>query len=216
MRLIDFLRKHDEQNERFVKTAFKVSDSPGFSVSMYIESYENIFVCDFILDNSIADVQLEYVDAFSIYIDSLLRITQDPKTTEVSLKMIHKISSKKVTIESKEGFGNIVTGIETKPLYDIFEDEDEDETDDLNNTSAFGNLNKYETVEFEPDILEEYESAPEFQDHPSDQDKSCKRGTTCQQLFRSTFSELGSLLPKGQAVKQLQRLLRQLDLIRQA
>ena len=164
LRLIDFLRKHDEQNERFVKTAFKVSDSPGFSVSMYIESYENIFVCDFILDNSIADVQLEYVDAFSIYMDSLLRITQDPKTTEVSLKMIHKISSKKVSIESKEGFGNIVTGIETKPLYDIFEDEDEDETDDLNNTSAFGNLNKYETVEFEPDILEEYESAPEFQE----------------------------------------------------
>lgn len=69
-----------------------------------------------------------------------------------------------MTIESKEGFGNIVTGIETKPLYDIFDDEDEDETDDLNNTSAFGNLNKYETVEFEPDILEEYESAPEFQE----------------------------------------------------
>jgi len=163
LRFIHFLRDHDQQHGRFIKTSMKIADSPGYSVSIHIESYENIFVCDFLLDSSIADIQLEYVDAFSIYMDSLLRITQEPKTTTVALKTIHKIGSKKIATE-KEGFGNIVTGIETNPLYDIIEDEEEDETNEPNEISAFGNLDKYESVDFEPDAIDEYESAPEFQE----------------------------------------------------
>ena len=157
LRLARFLRDHEQQHGRFIKTSMKVSDSPGFSVSIHMESYDNTFVCDFLLDSGIADIQLEYVDAFSIYIDSLLRISQEPKTTTVALKTIHKI----VPATEKEGFGNIITGIETNPLYDIIEDEDEI---DEPNISAFGNLDKYESVDFEPDVLADYESAPEFQE----------------------------------------------------
>ena len=163
LRLAKFLRDHEQQHGRFIQTSMKVSDSPGFSVSIHIESYENTFVCDFLLDSSIADIQLEYVDAFSIYMDSLLRISQEPKTTAVALKTIHKIGAKKVVGE-KEGFENIVTGIETNPLYDILEDGEEDDSEEPNEISAFGNLDKYESVDFEPDVIEEYESAPEFQE----------------------------------------------------
>ena len=159
LRLAQFLRDHEQQHGRFVKTSMKVSDSPGFSVSMKIESYENMFVCDFLLENSIADVEIEYVNIFSIYIDSFLRINEEPKSTGVPLKMFTKISAKK-NEKVVEGFGNVLTGIETRPLYDELENDLEDELE----VSGFGNLDEYETVDIETDAIAEYESAPEFQE----------------------------------------------------
>ena len=163
LRLAQFLRDHEQQHGRFVKTSMKVADSPGFAVSMKIESYENIFACEFLLDNSVADVEIEYVNCFSIYIDSFLRINEDPKSTGVSLKTFGKIASKKNN-NIIEGFGHVLTGIETRPLYDEEYNEDDDEIRVEGDMTDFGNLDEYENVEIEPDVLAEYESAPEFQE----------------------------------------------------
>ena len=155
IRLAKFLTDHDQQHGRFVKTSMKIADSPGFNVGMRIESYESAFVCDFYLDNSIADVWLEYMDVFFVYMDALLRLTQDPKSTGVKTTAITKMGAKKVVEESKQAaFGHVLTGIETKHLYDTsttFADDEELEV------SAFGDLEQYETVEIEPDVIEEYE-----------------------------------------------------------
>jgi len=156
LRLAKFLTDHDQQHGRFVKTSMKIADSPGFTVGMRVESYESAFVCDLYLDNSIADVWLEYMDVFFVYMDGLLRLTQDPKSTGFTSAAITKMGAKKV--KTKEpAFGRVVTGIETKILYDTttsFAEEDEMEV------SAFGDLDQYETAEIEPDVLEEYLEEP--------------------------------------------------------
>ena len=155
LRLAKFLTDHDQQHGRFVRTSMKIADSPGFTVGMRIESYESAFVCDLYLDNSIADVWLEYMDAFFVYMEALLRLTQDPKSTGVKTAAITKMGAKKVAAAAKEAaFGHVLTGIETKYLYDTSTAFAEDE--DLE-VSAFGDLEQYETAEIEPDVLEEYE-----------------------------------------------------------
>ena len=152
LRLAKFLTDHDQQHGRFVKTSMKIADSPGFTVGMRIESYESAFVCDFYLDNSIADVWLEYMDVFFIYMESLIRLIQDPKSTGIKSSAITKMGAKKVVETSKqEAFGHVLTGIETKYLYDMSIEDDELEV------SAFGDLEQYETAEIETDVLEEYE-----------------------------------------------------------
>jgi hypothetical protein len=134
----------------------KIADSPGFTVGMRIESYESAFVCDLYLDNSIADVWLEYMEVFFVYMDALLRLTQDPKSTGVKTAAITKMGSKKVAAAAKEAaFGRVLTGIETKYLYDTSTTFAEDE--DLE-VSAFGDLEQYESADIEPDVLEDYEN----------------------------------------------------------
>jgi hypothetical protein len=61
LRLAQFLRDHEQQQGRFVKTSMKIADSPGFTVSMKIEPYENVLRCEFELDNSIADIYTQYI-----------------------------------------------------------------------------------------------------------------------------------------------------------
>jgi hypothetical protein len=154
LRLAKFLTDHDQQHGRFVRTSMKIADSPGFTVGMRIESYESAFVCDLYLDNSIADVWLEYMDAFFVYMEALLRLTQDPKSTGMKTSVITKMGSKKAAVEKEAAFGHVLTGIETKYLYDTSTTFAEDE--DLE-VSAFGDLEQYESADIEPDVLEDYE-----------------------------------------------------------
>ena len=68
LRLVEFLRDHEQQQGRFIKTSMKIADSPGFIVLMKIEAYEDILLCELELDSSIADVYIEYIDTFLIFL----------------------------------------------------------------------------------------------------------------------------------------------------
>lgn len=101
LRLAQFLTDHEQQNNRFVKTSMKIADSPGFSVSMRTESYESAFISNLYLDNSIADVYTEYMDLFFLYMDSLIRLVQDPKSTGMKTSAITKMGAKKAVSAKK-------------------------------------------------------------------------------------------------------------------
>ena len=177
LRLAQFLRDHEQQQGRFVKTSMKIADSPGFIVSMKIEPYEDVLLCEFDLDSSIADVYVQYLDVFSIYFSSLMLITQDPKSAGIPASKIAKICSKEKKAEKEVAkFDNVLTGIETisvaiagvaaeeevieeNILYDIPE-----ETDAY--SSAFGDLNEFENADFLPDVLD-YEDLEDVIKEPS-------------------------------------------------
>ena len=162
MRLAQFLRDHEQQQGRFVKNSVKISESPGFDVSMQIKSYDDVFICELVLDNAITDIYIEYIDCFFIYLDGLLRLTQYPKTTIAQAKKIEKLGKKELTDETDK-YDNVLTGIvavdvglmvsdayeEDEPIYDM-----ESRTVD----TAFGNLDDYENADIEEaDLSEMYE-----------------------------------------------------------
>lgn len=159
MRLAQFLRDHEQQQGRFVRNSIKISESPGFDVLMQIKTYDDLFVCEFSLDNSITDVHIEYIDCFFIYLDGILRLTQTPKTTIKNIKNIDKINKKELTDETS-GFDNVITGIDAADvgimISDAYEEEEEPIFESRDIDTAFGNLDDYENADIEPDDLDDY------------------------------------------------------------
>ena len=167
LRLAQFLRDHEQQQGRFVKTSMKIADSPGFTVSMKIEPYENVLRCEFELDNSIADIYTQYIQVFSIYFSSLMLITQEPKTSGIPVSKISKICSKEKEEKEIERFDNVLTGIQPTSIIDTtFEDNllydipEEIEEEPLKRNSSFGDLDEYENAEVIPDVLDYEELEP--------------------------------------------------------
>ena len=167
LRLAQFLRDHEQQHGRFVKTSMKIADSPGFTVSMKIESYENVLRCEFELDNSIADIYTQYIQVFSIYFSSLMLITQEPKIAGIPISKISKICSKEKEEKEIERFDNVLTGIQSTAIIDTtFEDNllydipEEMEEEPLKRNSSFGDLDEYENAEVIPDVLDYEELEP--------------------------------------------------------
>lgn len=72
------------------KKKIKLKNNPGFLTTIKQDQFKNNIT---ILINNINNVR--YIDILSIYIDSLIRITQYPDTTEVKLEEISKMCSKK-------------------------------------------------------------------------------------------------------------------------
>ena len=163
LRLAQFLRDHEQQHGRFVKTSMKIADSPGFAVSMKIESYENVLRCEFELDNSIADIYIQYIQVFSIYFSSLMLITQEPKIAGIPASKISKICSKEKEEKEKEieRFDNVLTGIQSTAIIDttfeeglLYDIPEEMEEEHLKRNSSFGDLDEYENAELIPDVLD--------------------------------------------------------------
>jgi len=172
LRIAQFLRDHEQQQGRFVKSSVKIADSPGFAVTMQIKSYDDMFICELELDNSVTNIAMEYIHTFSIYLDALLRITQYPKSMGISLSKVNKICTKSYVKDSEiSTFDNVVTGIAAVDVgmmvLDAYEEEDDmKEIGEVEETGAFGDLDDYETVDIQEDLsdIEEYEEAPEFED----------------------------------------------------
>ena len=181
LKLANFIKNHERTINKAQggPSVIKVADSPGFLVNMSIKSYDDIFICEIELDNVSIHLHMEYIDVIQMYIDSLLRITQDTSLKKALISRICKesdIKSKKI-----EKFDNIVTGIEATLVSDIiysdvFEDVDAEsdaivESDmqdiDLDNveTTAFGDLKQYESVDINQDIedIDEYENTEDFE-----------------------------------------------------
>ena len=72
------------------KKKIKLKNNPGFLTTIKQDQFKNNIT---IAINNISNVK--YIDILSIYIDSLIRITQYPDTTNVELEEISKMCSKK-------------------------------------------------------------------------------------------------------------------------
>jgi len=77
------------QLERGIKkTDIKIKDNPGFKTTIYLDQLTGIITIDV---ENINDI--EYLSTIPIYIDSMIRITQDKKSTKFPIKEIDKICS---------------------------------------------------------------------------------------------------------------------------
>ena len=165
MRLSQFLRDHEQQQGRFVNNSVKISESPGFEVKMQMKTYDDVFICELALDNSVTDIFIEYIDCFYIYLDGLLRLTQDPKGTEIQASRIQKLG-KKTLVDENEKYDNVLTGIAAVDIGLMVSDAYEEEAiyEAADTVTAFGNLDNYESVDIdnELDNIDKYEE--EFED----------------------------------------------------
>jgi len=128
-RYMTFMSDHEQLEGHFANKRLDVVNSPGILCDLRVEGIENIFTANFTITDS-----LDYVEPLFIYIDSLLRITQQPKSTGVSKTEIKKISLSKVVTE--DTVPNVIN-INRHPEPSIikpytFEDEDGDKaTEDI-------------------------------------------------------------------------------------
>jgi hypothetical protein len=77
------------QLERGIKkTDIKIKDNPGFKTIIYLDQLTGVITIEV---ENINDI--EYLSTIPIYIDSMIRITQDKKTTKYPIKDIDKLCS---------------------------------------------------------------------------------------------------------------------------
>jgi len=178
VKISDFIKSHERtvgNKSGFINTA-KIVDSPGFVVNMAIKSYDDIFICETEMDNISINVYMEYIDVIQMYVDSLLRITQDSGSTGVSNNVIMRICKDTTGKPSVvEKFDNIVTGIEAAAISDImysdiYEDEDVEPVEEIDRdieveSTAFGDLKQYESVDIKDDVedINDYENIEDFE-----------------------------------------------------
>jgi hypothetical protein len=178
LKLANFIKIHERTIGRPQggSTIIKVADSPGFLINMSVKSYDDIFMCEIEMDNVSIHLHMEYIDVIQMYIDSLLRITQDSSLKKSIISRLCKHSE--IKSKSIEKFDNIITGIEAALVSDIiysdvFEEVDtelegeaerEIDSDNIENT-AFGDLKQYESIDINEDIedIQEYENTEDFE-----------------------------------------------------
>ena len=125
--LESFLESFPDKSEEYAKekiaTFFnslqhhKIKNSPGFPVSMNIQTFNDSV---FTLQCEITD-HIGYLNTLHVYVDSLLRMTQDPASTSVSMDDIKSLCLKpaKITREEKNAekesnqMNDAVAGIQT-------------------------------------------------------------------------------------------------------
>lgn len=89
-RLKDVLNSIQVIEKTGKKKKIKLKNNPGFLTTIKQDQFKNNIT---ITINNISNIK--YIDILSIYIDSLIRITQYPDTTNVKLEEISKMCSKK-------------------------------------------------------------------------------------------------------------------------
>jgi hypothetical protein len=172
LRLTQFIRDHDRG---LINQSIRILESPGFLTEMRIQSYDDLFKTEIILDNSTIRPNIEYLDILMIYIDSLLRITQDPKSTSVSsadIKSLVKNSEKIDKDIDKSQFENIIRttaqvvdslmfsenmvedDYDENIAFIPLEEEKENDEDNAGISASFGNLREYESVDIPEEEIE--------------------------------------------------------------
>ena len=86
VKFIKFWNDHDKIQGQFVNKTMSLADSPGFQCNLAIEGIHTIFTANIEINDS-----PEYVNILHTYIDSLLRITQFPKTSTIKQSEIKSI-----------------------------------------------------------------------------------------------------------------------------
>ncbi len=175
----NFIKDHERIMQRQMTS--KIVDSPGFLMTMAIQSYEDLFVCEIEMDNATIHVHINYIDVIQMYVDSLLRISQDLKSCAVSTNMISRICKPTVSSpKSIERFDNIVMGIEASDIMfsDVYEEDiDEDVIEgDVIESTAFGDLKQYESADIREDIedIQKYEGIEDLSPIDEDSESNSK------------------------------------------
>jgi hypothetical protein len=133
-----FIRDMSEINGR-------IMENPGFPVMFQIPSGKTLFI------RAKNILSLKYVDVLNIYIDSILRITQLPKTIPSDiLKQVNEYKKSKIVVKDVAHVENVVAPVllerpvSLAPLTFGFEAEEEDADEDF---QAFLDFNAAEEEE---------------------------------------------------------------------
>ena len=165
----DFIKENEKLN------GVIAVDSPGLLVYMkMISSFDDILKIE--VDNTNTKMYMEYVDVIQIYIDSLLRITQNinvPEYVDAMCRRAKNILKPSEPVsrlpKSAETYmlGNVVMGVEPEIEDIMFEEQEEEEPVDFSashtKATVFGD--DYENAELsEIEDIEEYENDEDFKE----------------------------------------------------
>jgi hypothetical protein len=127
-----FLSNIEVEQNLYRNRRLKIKTSSGFPIKIKKDKYSDTVIVDI---TNISNVK--YIEIILIYIDSLLRIMQDIKSTEIDTKIIHALCKKKYR-EEKDVVDiatvSEVPELQTEVAIDtgklVFDDTGDDEDDD--------------------------------------------------------------------------------------
>ena len=132
-----FLSNIEVEQNLYRNRRLKIKTSSGFPIKIKKDKYSDNIIVDISNINNI-----KYIEVILIYIDTLLRITQDIKSTEIDTKLINSLCKKKVKeeqvvldIATVTEIPELKTDMEIekgKLVFDIDDDDDEEDDDGLN------------------------------------------------------------------------------------
>jgi len=163
----------------------KIVENPGFSTLITSEPLENNLIIE--IDNI---TSINYLKILNIYIDSILRITQSPETTNISLEKINNLCIKSKLLKKdidKSSIDNVITTNmdvtfvpNVKKMQPISLEgpiiDDEEENDEIDDDALF-----YEDDDEEQlDVVEEQEEEDEKKENilleeSSDEEKNSEK-----------------------------------------
>jgi len=152
-----FMDEYEQLEGYFVNKRLDVANSPGLLCQLDVKGIENIFTANITITDSI-----DYSKILFIYIDSLLRISQEPKSTNVLKSEITNICLKNASKEEIVQLPNIINITRApeprniKPY--VFEDEPDD---DEENEDIMYTMNDFED---DSDQEENEKGEPNIQD----------------------------------------------------
>ena len=165
IKLAEYLNGCNRIQGRFINKTVDIAENAGFTTLINILPFENKCIIEI---NNINDIQ--YISTINVYIDSFIRMTQDPGSSNVPLSTIQKICKKSMMMkETKSHIENVVLPKNVQPITFTkaiafpFGDDDEEGSDD-------DNVNDYKETEEEDDgftFEEEYEEETPVLNEPN-------------------------------------------------
>ena len=151
-----FLSNIEVEHNLYRNRRLKIKTSSGFPIKIVKDKYSDMVIVDIKNINNI-----RYIEVILIYIDSLLRITQDIKSTEIDTKLINVLCKK--TYKNEKEVVDIATVSEVPELQTelaidtgklVFDDKGDDDDDGLNFLNdMYGITNDDEDDDEEDDFL---------------------------------------------------------------
>ena len=165
-RYSQFIDDHNKLEGQFANKTLTIADSPGLLCEFRVEGIENIFTATITVSKSI-----EYVNLLHIYIDSLLRMSQQPKSTKVLKSDIMKICQKKPTKKeevSEQQMPNVMNlnrvpePSNVKPY--MFEEDEEEDEPNITEDIMFRGEEFEDDEDQDNDVLRSHESSQNIDD----------------------------------------------------
>jgi len=175
MKLAEYLNGCNRIQGRFINKSVDIAENAGFTTLINILPFENKCIIEI---NNINNI--EYISTINVYIDSFIRMTQYPGTSNIPLSTIQKICKKSMMIkETKSHIENVVLPKNVQPItftkaiaFPLADDDEEEEGSDNDNVDDYK-----ETVEeeeddgfaFEEDYEEDDTAEPVVETPPSNE-----------------------------------------------
>jgi hypothetical protein len=207
-----YLNEYTRVQGPYVNKAVSIVENPGFFSTLRVIPFENKLVWTVEKINAIA-----YIDLLHVYMDSFLRITQEPETIP-GIKSVRSICSrKKMTPKQEPVFDTVIVPVPFSsvpftpvPLLhkvdrDFFDVEEEEEDAEENEDDFLVYDDEEEEAEAEADADAEAEEEEDFvvynddqeedQDQDQDQSNTLTGGTTAPQYSKLFLEKMYKLDP---------------------